>query len=373
MKPDEIVIPPELRPSDGRFGSGPSKVRPEAVATLADRAAGLLGTSHRRAPVKDLVGRLRAGLAELFDLPDGYEVALGLGGATAFWDALAFGLIESRSQHVVFGEFSSKFAKAVAAAPHLEPPDVIESEPGTHPDAKPAPGVDTYALIHNETSTGVAMEIRRVADQGLVVVDGTSAAGGMSVDLAECDAYYFSPQKGFASEGGLWIAILSPAAIERAERLASERYVPTFLNIAEALANSRKNQTYNTPAIASLLLMVEQLDWMLANGGLEWSVGRCRRSADILYSWADASDRATPFVSDPDKRSPVVGTIDLSDEVTATEVSAALRANGIVDTDSYRKLGRNQLRIAMYPAIDPPDVEALTRCIDFVMDAMSTS
>jgi phosphoserine aminotransferase len=267
MKPDEIVIPPELRPADGRFGSGPSKVRPEAVAALHERAAALLGTSHRQAPVRDLVGRLRQGVTELFAPPDGYEVVLGLGGATAFWDALAFGLIERRSQHVVFGEFSSKFAKAVSAAPHLEPPDVIESEAGTRSDPKPAPGIDTYALIHNETSTGVAMEIRRVDDEGLVVVDATSSAGGMSVDLAECDAYYFSPQKGFASEGGLWIAVLSPAAIERVERVTSERYVPTFLNIVEALNNSRKNQTYNTPAIATLLLMVEQLDWIQANGG----------------------------------------------------------------------------------------------------------
>ena len=373
MKPDEIVIPAELRPADGRFGSGPSKVRPEAVAALHDRAAGLLGTSHRQAPVKDLVGRFREGIAELFALPEGYEVALGLGGATAFWDAMAFGLIERRSQHVVFGEFSSKFAKAVSDAPHLEPPDVIESEPGTHPDPKPSPGVDTYALIHNETSTGVAMEIRRVTEDGLVVVDATSAAGGMSIDLRECDAYYFSPQKGFASEGGLWVAVLSPAAIERVERLASERYVPTFLNIAEALANSRKNQTYNTPGLATLFLMVEQLDWMLANGGLEWAVGRCRRSADILYSWAEAGERTTPFVADATKRSPVVGTIDIDDSIQATDISTALRANGIVDTDSYRKLGRNQLRIAMYPAIDPPDVEALTRSIDFVMDALTTS
>jgi phosphoserine aminotransferase len=373
MKPDEIVIPPELRPADGRFGSGPSKVRPEAVAALHERAAALLGTSHRQAPVRDLVGRLRQGVTELFAPPDGYEVVLGLGGATAFWDALAFGLIERRSQHVVFGEFSSKFAKAVSGAPHLEPPDVIESGAGTHPDPKPAPGIDTYALIHNETSTGVAMEIRRLDDEGLVVVDATSAAGGMSVDLAECDAYYFSPQKGFASEGGLWIAVLSPPAIERVERLTSERYVPAFLNIVEALNNSRKNQTYNTPAIATLLLMVEQLDWIQANGGLEWAVGRTRRSSDILYTWAEANERATPFVSDPSHRSPVVGTIDIDESVRAADISAALRANGILDTDPYRKLGRNQLRIAMYPAIDPPDVEALTRCIDYVMDALSTS
>jgi phosphoserine aminotransferase len=318
-----------------------------------------------------MVGRLRAGLMDLFRPPDGYEVVLGLGGATAFWDAMVFGLIERRSQHLVFGEFSSKFAKAVATAPHLEPPDVIESEPGTHPDPKPSPDVDTYALIHNETSTGVAMDVRRVSDEGLVVVDGTSAAGGIAVDLAECDAYYFSPQKGFASEGGLWIAILSPAAIEVAERLTSERYVPPFLDIVEAVNNSRKDQTYNTPALATLLLMVEQIDWILDSGGLEWSTMRCRRSADILYSWAEANDRTSPFVTDPADRSPVVGTIDVDDAVDAKEISAALRANGIVDTDSYRKLGRNQLRIAMYPAVEPQDVEALTRSIDFVIDVLS--
>jgi phosphoserine aminotransferase len=373
MEPDEIVIPPELRPADGRFGSGPSKIRPEAVAALSDSAGGYLGTSHRQAPVRNMVGRLREGIAELFSLPDGYEVALGVGGATAFWDALAFGLIERRSQHVVFGEFSSKFAKAVAAAPHLEPPDVIESEPGTHPDPKPSPDVDTYALIHNETSTGVAMEIRRVADDGLVVVDATSAAGGMSVDLKECDAYYFSPQKGFASEGGLWLAILSPAAIERVERISADRYVPTSLDIAEALANSRKNQTYNTPSLGTVFLMVEQIDWMLANGGLEWAVARCRRSADILYGWAEANDRTSPFVTDPEDRSPVVGTIDVVDVVDAKDITKALRANGILDTDSYRKLGRNQLRIALYPAVEPNDVESLTRCVDHVIDALTES
>ena len=373
MKPQEIVIPPELRPGDGRFGSGPSKVRPEAVSALVDVAPGLLGTSHRQAPVKDLVGRLRTGVSELFSLPDGYEVVLGIGGATAFWDAMAFGLIERRSQHVVFGEFSSKFAKSVAAAPHLEPPDVIESEPGTHPDPKPSPDVDTYALIHNETSTGVAMEVRRVAEEGLVVVDATSAAGGMSVDMTQCDAYYFSPQKGFASEGGLWVAVMSPAAIERVERLAAERYVPPSLDLAVALENSRKDQTYNTPSLSTVFLMVEQLDWILANGGLAWSVMRCRRSSDILYSWAEASERATPFVKDHAERSPVVGTIDFDEQVKATDISSALRSNGIVDTDSYRKLGRNQLRIAMYPAVEPQDVESLTRCIDYVIERLSTS
>jgi phosphoserine aminotransferase len=373
MKPEEINIPSELRPSDGRFGSGPSKVRPEAVAALDRASASYLGTSHRYATVRDMVGRLRSGVADLFATPDGYEVVLGVGGATAFWDAMVFGLVERRSQHVVFGEFSSKFAKAVSAAPHLEPPDVIESEPGTHPDPKPSPDVDTYALIHNETSTGVAMDVARVSDEGLVVVDATSAAGGMFVDLTECDAYYFSPQKGFASDGGLWIAILSPAAMERAERIAADRYVPPSLDIVEAINNSRKNQTYNTPALATVFLMVEQLDWILANGGLEWSAMRCRRSSDILYSWAEGNERARPFVTDPASRSPVVGTIDIDDSVDAKSISAALRANGIVDTDSYRKLGRNQLRIAMYPAVEPQDVESLTRCIEYVMDALPTS
>ena len=370
MQSEEIVIPPELRPEDGRFGSGPSKVRPEAVAALASAAASYLGTSHRQPTVRDMVGRLCEGVSQLFAAPEGYEVVLGNGGTTAFWDAMAFGLIERRSQHVVFGEFSSKFAKAAAAAPHLEPPDVIESEPGAHPDPKPSPDVDTYALIHNETSTGVAMEVARVAEEGLVVVDATSAAAGMSVDLRECDAYYFAPQKGFASDGGLWIALMSPAAIERAERIAADRYVPPSLDLVEAIANSRKNQTYNTPALATIFLMVEQLDWMLANGGLEWSVGRCARSADILYSWAESNPRTSPFVADPGMRSPVVGTIDVDDAVKATDIAKALRANGIVDTESYRKLGRNQLRIAMYPAIEPQDIEALTRCIDYVTDAL---
>lgn len=373
MEPAEIVIPPELRPVDGRFGSGPSKIRPEAVAALHQQAASFLGTSHRQRPVRDMVERLRRGLIDLFSPPDGYEVVLGVGGATIFWDVLVFGLIERRSQHLVFGEFSSKFARAVAAAPHLEPPDVIESEPGTHPDPKPSPDVDTYALIQNETSTGVAMTIERLDRDGLVVVDATSAAAGMPIDLATCDAYYFSPQKGLAGDGGLWLAFLSPAAIERAERIARDRYVPPSLDLVEALANTRKNQTYNTPGLATLFLMVEQLDWLRANGGLPWAVARCSHSADILYSWAEASEHAQPFVREPADRSPVVGTIDLAETVAAADVSKALRANGIVDVDSYRKLGRNQLRIAMYPAIEPQDVEALTRCVDYVVDVLTTS
>ena len=368
----EIVIPPELRPSDGRFGSGPSKVRPEAVAALADAASGYLGTSHRQSGVKSVVSRLREGLASLFGLPDGYEVVLGNGGATAFWDALAFNLVSSRSRHYVFGEFSAKCAAAVRAAPHLHEPEVLESEPGTHPEHVPSDAADLYALTHNETSTGVAMPVRRVAPQGLTAVDATSAAGGLPVDPSQFDVYYFAPQKCFSSDGGLWIGLFSPAALERIESVAkSSRYVPASLDLSIAVENSRKDQTYNTPALATLFLMAEQLDWMLANGGLEWTVGRCARSADILYSWAEASEVAAPFVSDPAQRSAVVGTIDFADSIDAKQIAAALRANGIVDTEPYRKLGRNQLRIAMYPAVEPDDVQQLTRCIDHVVGRLA--
>jgi phosphoserine aminotransferase len=368
---NDIVIPAELRPRDGRFGSGPSKIRPEAVAALAAGGTGYLGTSHRQAPVKSVVGRVRSGLADLFKLPEGYEVLLGLGGATFFWDAMAFGLIERRSQHLVFGEFSAKCAAAVAAAPHLTDPEVISSEPGTHPEPAPAEDVDLYALTHNETSTGVAMEVRRVTPVAFTAVDGTSAAGGLNVDPDQFDVYYFSPQKGFASDGGLWLALCSPKAIERIETIAaSDRYVPASLDLKIALDESRKDQTYNTPPLTSLFLMAEQIEWMLDSGGLDWAAARCDRSAEFLYGWAEASDRATPFVADAAARSHVVGTVDLVEAVDAKAVAATLRANGIVDVEPYRKLGRNQLRVGMYPAVEPNDVALLTKSIDFVIDAL---
>ena len=336
------------------------------MAALAAAAPGYLGTSHRRSGVRSMVGRLREGLRALFALPDDYEVVLGNGGSTLFWDALAFGLIRSRSRHYVFGEFSSKCAAAARLAPHLHEPEIVEAEPGTHPPPVPSDAADLYALTHNETSTGVAMPVTRVAPGAVIAVDATSAAGGLPVDPAQFDCYYFAPQKNFASDGGLWIALCSPAAVARIEEVArSRRYVPASLDLGIALENSRKDQTYNTPALATLFLMVEQVEWVLANGGLEWAVGRSARSADVLYSWAEASPYATPFVKDPVQRSPVVGTIDF-EGVDAQDLAAALRANGIVDTEPYRKLGRNQLRIAMYTAVEPDDVERLTRCIDYV-------
>ncbi|AUH42411.1 phosphoserine transaminase [Streptomyces sp. CMB-StM0423] len=368
----EIVIPDDIKPADGRFGSGPSKVRTEALEALAATGSSLLGTSHRQAPVRDLVGRVRDGVRELFSLPEGYEVVLGNGGATAFWDVATHGLIERKSQHLSFGEFSSKFAKAAKLAPWLDEPTVVSSEPGTHPESRAEAGVDVYALTHNETSTGVAMPLRRVegADDGaLVLVDATSGAGGLPVDVAETDVYYFAPQKSFASDGGIWIAAFSPAALERAARVhASGRHVPEFFSLPTAIDNSRKNQTYNTPALATLFLLAEQLDWMNGQGGLEWAVRRTAASARTLYNWAEEAKATTPFVADPAQRSAVVGTIDFSDDVDAAAVARTLRANGIVDTEPYRKLGRNQLRIAMYPAVDPADVEALTRCIDYVVE-----
>jgi phosphoserine aminotransferase len=375
VPPDQIPvirIPDDLLPGDGRFGSGPSKVRPDAVEKLAATGRSLLGTSHRQAPVKAVVGRVRDGLRQLFNLPDGYEVVLGNGGTTSFWDAATFGLIEQRSQHLSFGEFSSKFAAAVTAAPHLDDPEIIESAPGTHPDAVAREGVDLYGLTHNETSTGVAMEILRPdGATGLVAVDATSGAGGLRVDPTQFDAYYFAPQKSFGSEGGLWLALLSPAGIARIDAIGrSGRWIPPSLDLTIAVDNSAKDQTYNTPAIATLFLLAEQIEWMLAGGGLEWAASRCDRSAEILYGWAEASAVATPFVAKPDERSHVVGTIDLDDAVAATTVSAVLRANGIVDTDSYRKLGRNQLRIALFPAIEPDDVAALTACIDYVVERL---
>ena len=368
----EITIPDHLRPADGRFCSGPSKVRPEALEALAATGATYLGTSHRQATVRFMVAALRNGIAELLSLPDGYEVALGNGGTTAFWDAATFGLIDQRSQHLSFGEFSSKFAACALAAPHLDDPDVIESPAGTVPEAKATPDVDAYCLTHNETSTGVAAPLRRPEGaDGLVLVDATSAAGGLRFDPAQVDAYYFAPQKGLASDGGLWLAALSPAAVERIERIAAgDRWVPASLDLGIALDNSRKDQTYNTPALATIFLAAHQIEWILHNGGLPFAAGRCDRSAEILYGWAERSDYATPFVSDPAIRSHVVGTVDLDDAVDAPTVCAVLRRNGILDTDSYRKLGRNQLRIALYPAIDPEDVEALTACIDFVAERL---
>ncbi len=371
----EIVIPTGLLPSDGRFGSGPSKIRSEAVQSLVAPAYGLLGTSHRQQPVKAVVGRLRSGLRELFSLPDGYEVVLGNGGTTAFWDVATFGLIEQRSQHLVFGEFSAKFAAAAKAAPWLSAPEIIESPVGTHPLAEGREGTDLYALTHNETSTGVMMEVRRPErsqENALVAVDATSAAAGLRVEPSQFDVYYFAPQKGFASDGGLWLAVLSPRAVARVERIkASGRFMPAFLDLSIALDNSRLNQTYNTPAVATLLLAVNQLEWMLGNGGLEFSAGRCDRSAEILYGWAESSAYATPFVAKPDERSHVVGTIDFDPSVDADLVAKVLRSNGIVDTESYRKLGRNQLRVAMFPAIDPDDIAALTGCIEYVVSALS--
>ncbi|MFI8928844.1 phosphoserine transaminase [Streptomyces sp. NPDC053474] len=370
----EIEIPADIRPTDGRFGAGPSKVRPEALAALAATGTSLLGTSHRQAPVKNLVGRVREGVRELFQLPDGYEVVLGNGGSTAFWDIATHGLIENKSQHLSFGEFSSKFAKAAKLAPWLAEPTVISSDPGTHPDPEAEAGVDVYAFTHNETSTGVAAPLARVAgaDEGaLVLVDATSGAGGLPVDIAETDVYYFAPQKSFASDGGLWIAAFSPAALERARRVhASGRHVPEFFSLPTAIDNSLKNQTYNTPALATLFLLGEQLDWLNGQGGLDWSVRRTATSARTLYGWAEESKYATPFVTDPAKRSQVIGTIDFDDEIDAAAVAKALRANGIVDTEPYRKLGRNQLRVAMFPAIDPADVEALTRCVDYVIEKL---
>jgi phosphoserine aminotransferase len=367
-----IEIPAGLRPADGRFGSGPSKVRPEQVAALASSGATYLGTSHRQAPVRSLVQRVREGLAELFTLPDGYQVVLGNGGTTAFWEVAAFGLVRERSSHLTFGEFSSKFAQVTSAAPWLAEPAVISAPPGSHPQPSAEAGVDTYALTHNETSTGVAMPIRRVpgADEGaLVVVDATSGAGGLPVEVAQTDTYYFAPQKCFGADGGLWLALMSPAALERAAEIGgSGRYIPEFLSLQVAIDNSAKQQTYNTPSVATLLLLAEQVDWMLGQGGLAWAVARTADSSSRLYTWAEKSAYATPFVADPAHRSQVVGTIDFDGTVDAAAVAAALRANGIVDTEPYRKLGRNQLRIAMFPAVDPGDVEALTTCVDFVVE-----
>ena len=370
----QIEIPADLKPSDGRFGAGPSKVRPEQLQHLADHGVAIMGTSHRQAPVKGVGRRVREGLRELFSLPDGYEVALGNGGTTCFWDALAFGMIRDRSLHLTYGEFSNKFATVTKGAPFLQDPVVVSADPGDAPQPQSADGVDAIAWAHNETSTGVMVPIERPADAGdpLVLIDATSGAGGLPVDVSQTDVYYFAPQKSFASDGGLWLALMSPAAQERvAEIAASDRWIPEFLSIATALDNSKKDQTYNTPAVGTLLLLADQLDWMLSNGGLDFAVQRTTASSDALYGWAEQRDFTSPFVKDPAKRSLVVGTIDFDDKVDAAAIAATLRANGIVDVEPYRKLGRNQLRVAMFPAVEPADVEALTACIDFVVERQS--
>jgi phosphoserine aminotransferase len=380
----QLTIPTELKPADGRFGCGPSKVRPEALARLAGEGAALMGTSHRQAPVKGLVGEIRAGLRELFAMPDGYEVALGNGGATAFWDAAACGLVERRSAHLAFGEFSAKFAQVCKEAPFLEEPAVVKAEPGDAPDPAElgaGTGADAVAWAHNETSTGVMARVVRPAEAegALVLIDATSGAGGLPVEVTQADAYYFAPQKSFAADGGLWVALLSPAAQARIAKLAGEsaggtgsatnaRWIPQSLSLATALENSLKDQTYNTPAVATLFLLADQIRWMLDNGGLDWCVARTSESSNHLYEWAERTPYTTPFVADPAKRSLVVGTIDFDDAVDAAAVARTLRANGIVDTEPYRKLGRNQLRIGMFPAVEPDDVRALTSCIEWVVE-----
>lgn len=367
-----LVIPSDLLPADGRFGCGPSKVRPEQLAHLEAEGPRLLGTSHRQAPVKQLVGRVRTGIADLFSLPDGYEVVLGNGGSTAFWDAAASGLIDRRAQLCSFGEFGAKFAKA-AGAPWLEAPDVRTADAGTRSNPEAVEGIDVYAWPHNETSTGVMAPVRRVqGDAGaLTVIDATSAAGGVAVDPSAFDVYYFAPQKNFASDGGLWFALFSPAAIERVERLAaSDRYIPEFLSLANAIDNSRLDQTLNTPALATLLLLESQLEWMNGSGGLAWADARTRESSTVLYDWAERTAVATPFVADASDRSQVVVTIDFDESTDAAGIASILRENGVVDTEPYRKLGRNQLRVATFTAIEPDDVRALTATIDYVLERM---
>jgi phosphoserine aminotransferase len=373
VTPPPIRIPDSLKPRDGRFGSGPSKVPATVVEALGATGGSLLGTSHRQAPVKSLVARIRTGLTQLFDLPDDYEVLLGNGGSTAFWDAAAFGLVRERTSHLVCGEFSAKFAAVAKGAPFLGEPRVHEAPYGSAPTAVADPGADVYAWPHNETSTGVAFPVRRVAgaDKGaLMLVDATSAAGALPVEIAETDVYYFAPQKAFAGEAGIWLATFSPAAIERLRAVRAGRWAPPSLDLTLALENSRKDQTYNTPSIATLWLMAHQTEWLLEQGGLAWAAKRTADSSSRLYTWAEASSYATPFVTDPALRSPVVGTIDLDPSVDAPAVAATLRANGIVDTEPYRALGRNQLRIGMYPAVDPDDVAALTRCVDHVVERL---
>lgn len=370
----ELTLPAELKPSDGRFGCGPSKVRPEQLANLAKEGANVLGTSHRQKPVKSLVGRLRSGLTELFGLPDGYEVVLGNGGTTAFWDAAAFGLVRERAQHFTYGEFSAKFAKVTDKAPFLGDSIIVAGEPGSAPEIAYQQGADLVAWAHNETSTGVAVPVRRPegSDGALVAIDATSGAGGLPVNATDFDVYYFAPQKSFASDGGLWVALMSPAAVERVNEIgSSDRWVPDFLSLPTALDNSRKDQTYNTPAVATLFLLVDQVEWMLEQGGLDWTTARTKDSSNRLYEWAEKTSYTTPFVSDPALRSQVVGTVDFDDSVDAALVAKTLRANGIVDVEPYRKLGRNQLRVGMFPAVEPDDVTALTRCIDWVVERVA--
>jgi phosphoserine aminotransferase len=375
VSPEDIRIPAELLPVDGRFGAGPSKVRKEQVDALASVWQSYLGTSHRQKTVKSQVGRLRAGLSDLFSLPEGYEVVLGNGGSTAFWDVAAFGLVRDRAQFLSFGEFGAKFASGVKKAPHLGDPTILKADPGSAPAFSAEAGVDAYCSPHNETSTGVALTPRRVAGadaDALVIIDATSAAGGLAVDATEFDTYYFAPQKSFGSDGGLWFALMSPAAIQRAAEIKeSGRWIPDFLDLQTAIDNARLDQTYNTPALATILMMAEQVDWFNANGGLDWCVGRTTESSSVLYDWAEASDVATPFVSDPALRSGVVATIDIDDSIDATGITKALRLNGIVDTEPYRKLGRNQLRVGVFPAVDPDDVRALTRSIDYVISQLA--
>ncbi len=373
--PLALELPAELKPSDGRFGCGPSKVRPEQLAALANSGASVLGTSHRQKPVKSLVGRVRSGLAELFGLPEGYEVVLGNGGTTAFWDAAAFGLVRERSLHLTYGEFSSKFATVTKGAPFLADPVVVKAEPGSAPKPQSAEGVDLIGWAHNETSTGVMVPVTRPEGAGdaLVAIDATSGAGGLPVRAEDFDVYYFAPQKCFASDGGLWIALMSPAAIERVNEIgASDRWVPEFLSLPTALDNSTKDQTYNTPSVTTLFLLAEQIDWMNSQGGLDWTSSRTLDSSSRLYRWAEKTSYTTPFVTEEANRSQVVGTIDFTDEVDASAVAKVLRANGIVDTEPYRKLGRNQLRIGMFPAIEPADVTALTECIDWVVTRLGS-
>ncbi len=369
-----LVIPAQLKPKDGRFGSGPARIRPEQLAALAASGATYLGTSHRQPPVRSLVRRIRTGLTELFSLPDGYTVVLGNGGTSAFWEMATSGLVREHSQHLSFGEFSGRFAALARRAPWLSEPTVVESALGTHPAPWPEPGADGYALTQNETSTGVAMPVQRVpgADPGsLILVDATSAAGGLPVRPQEFDVYYFAPQKGLGSDGGPWIALMSPAAVERVHEIAaSGRYIPDFLSLRIALENAARDQTYNTPAVATLFLLADQIEWMLGHGGLPWTTARTAQSAAILYTWAEKAAYADPFVADPAQRSQVVGTIDVTNGVAADDIAASLRANGIVDTESYRKLGRNQLRIGMFPAVDPADVAALTACIDYLAERL---
>jgi phosphoserine aminotransferase len=370
---ESVTIPADLLPADGRFGCGPSKVRPEQLRAVAD-AADVMGTSHRQKPVKSLVGRVRAGLSELFSLPEGYEVVLGNGGSTAFWDAAAVGLIRERSLHLTYGEFSSKFAGVAKGAPFLADPVVVSSDPGTAPEPRSDDSVDLIGWAHNETSTGVAVPVARPSgsDGKLVAIDATSGAGGLPVDVSQSDVYYFAPQKCFASDGGLWIAIMSPAALARVDEIAgTDRWIPEFLSLPTAVDNSRKDQTYNTPAVATLIMLADQVEWMNAQGGLSWTTARTKDSSDRLYAWAEKTPYTTPFVAEPAHRSQVVGTVDFSDDVDAAAVAKVLRAHGVVDTEPYRKLGRNQLRVGMFPAVDPDDVTKLTECIDHVVGALS--